>query len=75
MGEVIKRIKNNGISARKGCYNSINYKSIYEVEYPDGKMEQPTARIIAENILSQVVTEGFHYYILTEFIYYKRDGR
>ena len=48
MGKLIKRIKNNGISARKGCYNSINYKSIYEVEYPDGKMEQPTARIIAK---------------------------
>ena len=41
-------------------------KYVYEVKYHDGPMEQLAANIIAENILSFVVSEGCHYQVLTE---------
>ena len=37
------------------------HKSVYEVEYPDGITKKLTANIIAENIISQVESEGHHY--------------
>ena len=40
-------------------------KSVYEVEYPDVIIDQMTANIIAENILSQVDSEGSHYPFFT----------
>ena len=49
-------------------------KSIYKVEYPDGMKEQPRANIIAENIPSQVHSEGHYYQVLTEVTYHNRDG-
>ena len=49
-------------------------KSLYEVEYPDGTTEQLAANIIAENILSQVDSEGHHYQVFTEVTANKRYG-
>ena len=47
-------------------------KSVYEFKYPDGTMEKLTAKIIDENILSQVDTEGQQYQVLTEVTDHKR---
>ena len=39
---------------------------MYEINDPEGKMEQLTSTIIYENMLSQVDSEGHHYQLLTE---------
>ena len=46
---------------------------LYEVEYPDGTTEQLADNIIAENMLSQVDSEGHHYQVLTEVTDHKKD--
>ena len=48
-------------------------KSLYEVEYPDGTTEQLVDNIIAENMMSQVDSEGYHYQVLTEVTDHKKD--
>ena len=45
----------------EGNYNAMHDKSLYKVEYPDGTTEQLVANIIAENMMSQVDSEGHHY--------------
>ena len=47
-------------------------KSVYEFEYPDGTTQKLTANMIAENMLSQVDSEGHHYQVLTEVVDHKR---
>ena len=46
---------------------------LYEVEYPDGTTEQLESNITAENILSQVDSEGHHYKVLTEVTDHNND--
>ena len=73
MGKVSKHVRYYYISTGKGNYNAIHNKSLDEVEYPDGMMEQLSDNIIAENILSQVGSEGNHYQLLTEVTDNKKD--
>ena len=47
-------------------------KSLYALEYPDGTTDQLKSNIIAENMLSQVDSEGHHYQVLTEVTDHKR---
>ena len=49
-------------------------KSFYEVEYPDGTTNQPTDKIIAENMISQVESKGHYYQVLPGVTVNKRDG-
>ena len=51
----------------------MHIKFIYEGEYTDGTMEQLTANIISENMLSQVDYEVHHNQVLTEVTDHKRD--
>jgi hypothetical protein len=46
----------------------------YEVEFPDGATDVFTANIIAENLYSQVDSEGNSYSILEEIIDHKSDS-
>ena len=48
-------------------------KSLYQVENSDGTTEQLASNIIAENMLSQVDSEGYHYEILTEVTDHNKD--
>ena len=48
-------------------------KYLYEVKYPYGMTEQLAANIIAENMLSQVDSEGHHYQVLIRVTDHKRD--
>ena len=66
MGKVRKRVIYDETSTGEGNYNSMHDKSLYKVEYPDGTAEQLAANIIAENVMSQVDSEGHHYQELTE---------
>ncbi len=46
----------------------------YEVEFPDGATDVFTAKLIAENLYSQVDDEGNSYAIMSEIIDHKSDG-
>ena len=52
MGEVRKRVQYDDTITGKGSYNAMHDRSLYEVEYPDGTMEQLEANILAENMMS-----------------------
>ena len=65
MGRVKKRLKYDDSNTSKGNYNTTHSKYLYKVEYPDGTTEQLEAKIIAENMMSQVDSEVNHYHVLT----------
>ena len=65
MGEVRKCVRYDETITGKGNYNAMHDKSLYEAEYPDGTTKQLEANIIAENMMSQVDSEGHHYQVLT----------
>ena len=73
MGKVKKCVRYDDTSTGEGNYNSMHDKSLYEFEYPDGMTEQLSSNIIAENMLSQVDSEGHHYQVLTEVTDKKKD--
>ena len=66
MGKVRKRVRYDGTSTGEGNFNAMRGKYLYEVEYTDGTTEQLAANITAENMMSQVDSEGHHYQLLTE---------
>ena len=72
MGKVSKLVRYDDTSTGEGNYNSMHYKSLYEVKYPDGTTEQLAANIIAENVMSLVDSEGHHYQVITELIDHKK---
>ena len=51
-GKIRKRIKYDLTITGEVQYIVMNNSSVYEVGYPDGKMEEITANIITENIVS-----------------------
>ena len=73
MGEVSKCIKYYESSTGEVNYNPMHDKYLYEVEYPVVMTEQLAANIIAENMMSQVDSEGHHYQVLTEVTDHKKD--
>ena len=46
---------------------------IYDVEYPDGKIREYCANVIAENMYSQVDGEGYIYRLLYTIVDSKQD--
>jgi hypothetical protein len=46
---------------------------VYEVEFPDGHIEEYAANIIAENIYAEVDAEGNHFLIMDEITGHKAD--
>ena len=74
MGKVRKNVRYDTTITGEGNYNAIHDKYLYEVEYTDGTTEQLVANIIAENILSQVDSEGHQYQVLTEVTDHKKYG-
>ena len=60
-----KRVKCYDSVTGEGNYNPMYDKSLYEVEYPDGTMEQLVDNIIPENMMSQVDSEGLPYQLFT----------
>ena len=65
MGKFRKHIKYDDICTGELHYNAMHDKYVYEADYHDGTTEQLIARIIAENMISQVDSEGRHYQVLT----------
>ena len=46
---------------------------VYKVEFPNGQVKECTANIIAENVLTQVDSEGHSSIMMEGIINYKRD--
>ena len=46
---------------------------VYEVEFPDGQVKEYAANVLAENILSQVDSEGFSTVLFDGIVDYKKD--
>ena len=47
---------------------------LYEVAFPDGSTEAVSAKLIAENLLSQVDDEGLSYSVLREIVDHRTNG-
>ena len=73
MRKVGKRVRYDDTSTGEGNYNAMHDKYIYEVEYTYGTTEQLADNIIAENMMSQVDSEGHHYQLLTGVTEHKKD--
>ena len=73
MGNVRKRVRYDDRSKGKGNNNSMHDKSLYEVQCHDGMTKQMEANTIAENMMSQVDSEGHQYQVMTEMTDHKKD--
>ena len=58
-----------------GTYDTNPYLNsmIYEVEFPDGQIREYAANVIAENMLTQVDSDGFSTTMLEAIIDYRKD--
>ena len=58
-----------------GTYDENPYLNsmVYEVEFPDGQVKEYAANLIAENMLTQVDSEGFSLMLMKAIIDYKKD--
>ena len=75
MGRVVKRVRDNdGNPVGTATNNPITNTSRYEVEFPDGHSEELQYNYIAENMMSQVDSEGHHYQLLAEISDHYADG-
>ncbi|MGH7954663.1 MAG: hypothetical protein ACREOZ_01755, partial [Gloeomargaritales cyanobacterium] len=54
--------------------NPILNTRVYNVEFPDGHVEEYAANVIAESLYSQVDNEGNQYLIMREIVDHKKDG-
>jgi len=73
--KVIGRVVNpdgleSGVYDENPFLNSI----VYDVEFPDGEVQEYSANLIAENMLSQVDSEGFQTLLLDSITDYAKDG-
>jgi hypothetical protein len=75
MAKVIKRVRDEA-NELVGTHNPnpILDTSLYEVEFPDGTIDQLTANVIAENLFSQLDSEGKQCQLLSEIIEHKSDA-
>lgn len=73
---IVKRRKVDEDGEPIGAYNSnpLLDTRMYEVEFIDGTMEAISANILAENILSQVDSEGHRQMLLDEIIDHRTTG-
>ena len=63
----------DGKVSGKYDHNPTNNSIIYEVEFDNGKVKEYAANVIAENMLSQVDSDGVTTQLLEGFINTKRD--
>ena len=75
MAKVIRRsIDSDGFVLGEFDENPILNSLVYDVEFPDGVVKQYAANVIAENVLSQVDTSGFHTQALDCIVLHERLG-
>ena len=72
---VVKRVLDKNGRA-KGTYstNPMLNTRVYEVMFPDGELKKYSANVIAENMLSQVDSDGHQYNLLDEIVAHRSTG-
>ena len=74
-GAVVKRAKGfDGRPIGRKHENPLFDTRQYVVEFADGVVENYTANVIAENVVSQVDNEGHEYLLLKEIIDHRKDN-
>jgi hypothetical protein len=58
----------------KASANPILDTRTYNVEFPDGRSEEYTANVIAENMYAQCDVEGNRFLVLQDIVGHKTDG-
>ena len=48
---------------------------VYNVQFPDGEVKEYAANVIAENMYSQVDTDGYRYQLLDSIVDHRKNGR
>ena len=69
-----KRDQNGLPVGRKAKNNPMLDSRMYEVEYADGSTEAITANLIAENLYSQVDSEGRSHTVIREIVDHRKNG-
>jgi hypothetical protein len=64
----------DGVARVKTSANPILDTRTYNVEFPDGRSEEYTANVIAENMYAQCDEEGNHFLRLQDIVGHKTDG-
>ena len=54
--------------------NPLRSTMVYDVEFPDGEVKEYAANVIAENLLSQVDSEGFTLSVFDSIVAYSKDS-
>jgi hypothetical protein len=54
--------------------NSMLDTRTYEIDFPDGRSDEYTANVIAENMFAQCDIEGIQYNLMEGIIYHRTDG-
>ena len=67
-------IGHNGTIAGEYNDNPILNSIIYDVEFPDGTIKECSANAIAENMLTQVDSDGFTMTMMGDIIDHKKDA-
>jgi hypothetical protein len=74
-GKVLRRKRDlDGTVRGRANANSILDTRIYEIEYPDGRSDEYTANVIADNMYSQCYIEGRQYNLMVGIFDHKTDG-
>ena len=75
MAKVLRRsIDSKGLIIGEFAENPILNSLVYDVEFPDGVVKQYAANVIAENVLSQVDSSGFHTQALESIAMHEQLG-
>jgi hypothetical protein len=73
-GRVVRRAFGpDGTTTGSYADNPILNSIIYEVEFPDGQMKEYAANTIAENMLTQVDSDGYSTTLIQGIIDYRKD--
>jgi hypothetical protein len=74
-GKVVRRKRElDGIVRGRSNANSMLDTRTYEIEFPDGRSDEFTANMIAENMYAQCDIEGRQYNIMEGIIDHRTDG-
>ena len=72
-GVIGRKHDNQGNPVGHANANPIIDSRIYEVQFPDGQVQEYAANALAENIYSQVDAEGIRHLLMDEIINHHRD--
>jgi hypothetical protein len=76
VGNVIQRsVGYDGQTAGTYDDNPTNNTMVYEVEFPDGQVKEYAGNIIAENMISQVDSEGYSLTLMDAIVDYQKRMR